>query len=147
MLPSVLWSCFLFCLFGKQQYSNKGKQEVHEFYSPNNNQQIIANEFPRATREDYMFCGRREKLHSESPSFDSEGAYAAFPVFLTGSYFNPLAENKLLGTIYIINACHLSNQSTVFTECLLHTQVGMFRSILPTWSLHATVVVHIYESK
>lgn len=82
-------------------------------------------------------------MHSDSPSFDSEGTYAVFPVFLAGYYFNSLAENKLLGMIYIVSPCHLSNQSTVFIECLLHTQVGMSRSILPTWLLHATVVVHI----
>lgn len=86
-------------------------------------------------------------MHSDSPSFDFEGAYPAFPVFLTGYYFNPLSENKLLGTIYTVSPCHLSNQSTVFIEYLLHTQVGMFRSILPTCSLHATVVVHTYESR
>lgn len=57
MLPSVLWGCFLVCLFGKQQHSNKEKQEVHEFYSADNNQEVIANEFPQATREDYTVVG------------------------------------------------------------------------------------------
>lgn len=45
-----------FCAFGlfpclfiwkqqQQQQSNKEKQEVHVFFSPNNDQQIIVNEF------------------------------------------------------------------------------------------------------
>lgn len=115
------WIVFLF-VYLRKRHSDKGKQEVHGFCSPNNNEWIIVNEFPwNHCRENIQLHETREGIVTQSPLLKSQGSNLVFPI-LTGYYSNPP------WMICTLNLSHLFNKSEMYTKCLLCTQMGTFSS-------------------